>query len=298
MHTPATAAVDRDIKDVLNLGHWSNFAQKHHFMRRFDGQSPLQAYAAACDWIRSNALKYAQAAVVEQGGRYLPELGSAVHALEDSFSAGHVERVHMTDSWPGTITDVEVYDDSNQETHSDHDERWMSNGKFTMLGRNAVNAVKALFKVIFDEVLNARSLKRTRVTGLTGWSGFQSSWLAIDTTQLSAGGAHKIDLIDKFVGRWSTDESGLATAMYTELGQRTHMVRRLIERLDEHHNTDADDVVEIYVNRLRQADARPVRAAVATNKKLIDLMVKVLDEGYTTDGEYECIGYLRGISAR
>ena len=27
-------AVFRDIIDVMTLGHWSDFAQKHHFMRR------------------------------------------------------------------------------------------------------------------------------------------------------------------------------------------------------------------------------------------------------------------------
>lgn len=45
----------RDIYDVLNTGHWQNFAQRHHFMRRFEGQTPYGAYEEGVKWIYSNA---------------------------------------------------------------------------------------------------------------------------------------------------------------------------------------------------------------------------------------------------
>ena len=37
-------AVLRDVYDVFSAGHWLNFGQKHHFMRRFDGQKPYAAW--------------------------------------------------------------------------------------------------------------------------------------------------------------------------------------------------------------------------------------------------------------
>jgi hypothetical protein len=45
----------RDLYDVANTGHWQNFAQEHHFMRRFDNQSPYQAWEQGVAWVRSNA---------------------------------------------------------------------------------------------------------------------------------------------------------------------------------------------------------------------------------------------------
>jgi hypothetical protein len=50
-------AIARDLIDVLILGHWLDFGQQHHFMRRFDGQSPFGAYSEGTEWIRRNAHK-------------------------------------------------------------------------------------------------------------------------------------------------------------------------------------------------------------------------------------------------
>src|SRR5262245_25110365 len=47
--------VMRDIIDVAIVGHWADFGQSPHFMRRFDGQSPRQAYDESVEWIRRNA---------------------------------------------------------------------------------------------------------------------------------------------------------------------------------------------------------------------------------------------------
>jgi hypothetical protein len=51
----AGLVVLRDIYDVLALGHWLNYGQKHHFMRRADGQSPHAAWLEGCQWIERNA---------------------------------------------------------------------------------------------------------------------------------------------------------------------------------------------------------------------------------------------------
>ncbi len=52
----AEFTVSRDVIDVFTIGHWSNFAQKHHFMRRFEQQTERAAYMESIEWISSNAL--------------------------------------------------------------------------------------------------------------------------------------------------------------------------------------------------------------------------------------------------
>ncbi len=54
-----TDVIMRDILDASS-GHWADFGQKHHFMRRFDGQSPREAYQENVQWIYRNALSSAQ----------------------------------------------------------------------------------------------------------------------------------------------------------------------------------------------------------------------------------------------
>ncbi len=47
-------AVLRDIFDIMLLGHWLDYGQQHHFMRRFDGQSQYDAYREGLSWIYGN----------------------------------------------------------------------------------------------------------------------------------------------------------------------------------------------------------------------------------------------------
>src|SRR5215510_10300856 len=154
-------AVMRDLFDVVTLGHWLNFGQKHHFMRRFDGQKPYAAYLENIEWIRSNALSAArkmqeriQSKFVPmaggtpkpapKGGALTPEqrlggkmvfdggdgdgvdwqnLGNACHALQDSFAGGHVLRKFDTDAPDdaGRIANVLVYID-DEDYKKDHKE--------------------------------------------------------------------------------------------------------------------------------------------------------------------------------
>jgi hypothetical protein len=132
-------AVLRDIVDVLSLGHWLNFGQKHHFMRRFDGQRPLTAYHENVAWIQTNALEAARLLFDRIQTRFTPvaggpptpaapgqvpsrdqsiagrmvfdggngdgvswrSLGNACHALQDSFAGGHVVRRFASPPRPG-----------------------------------------------------------------------------------------------------------------------------------------------------------------------------------------------------
>lgn len=59
---PALGVVLRDIEDFFNGGHWKDFAQKHHFMRRLHSpQTQREACDESVEWIRGNALESAKA---------------------------------------------------------------------------------------------------------------------------------------------------------------------------------------------------------------------------------------------
>jgi hypothetical protein len=81
----------RDVYDVINTGHWQNFAQEHHFMRRFDRQSPYQAYQEGVAWVRSNA-REASIQLMRNIPRYVSQSRSvpaAATATECSLPAMH-----------------------------------------------------------------------------------------------------------------------------------------------------------------------------------------------------------------
>ena len=91
------------------------------------------------------------------------------------------------------------------------------------------------------------------------------------------------------------DEKGLAEVIYGELGSISTLVGDVFRELDERRNTDADDVAEIYVNLLRTKKG-PALAAVAKNSELKKLLIKVLDEGWTSAGEQKCIDFLQSLN--
>ena len=154
----------RDIFDVIQLGHWTNSGQRHHFMRSFNGQSHFNAYIDATNWIRSNALQAANqlsdrikkfelgndefSADSMRSGKHAIagkpptrnhnnkhktnsdhvswlSLAYACHALQDSFSAGHAIRErHLHPMQPGNITGILRYSGIEKEDHSNHDKKW------------------------------------------------------------------------------------------------------------------------------------------------------------------------------
>ena len=91
------------------------------------------------------------------------------------------------------------------------------------------------------------------------------------------------------------DEKGLAAAIYRELGGNTSLIGGVFQELDARRNTDADDVAEIYVNLLRTSKGEPL-AAVAKDPQLKKLLIKILDEGWTSDGEKKCVDFLKSLT--
>jgi len=226
----AAYIVNRDIMDVINFGHWSNFGQSHHFMRRFEGQSERGAYEESVEWIRSNALN-ASGVLSEQikfyreipdktqiaahsrastslscklaptppgikqssiGRQILGEdyyddvandvnwqdFGNAMHALQDSFSLGHAvrEESRMEDQ-PGSIVRVKVYKGEDKIGHSEYDEQWLGDkdeGRFSLKGKQAINASKALIIIIINTGIFGNGKKPAQ---LQGWQTFTEQWL-------------------------------------------------------------------------------------------------------------------------
>jgi hypothetical protein len=151
----------RDITDVLILGHWLKFGQKHHFMRD-KSQSEQDAYDAAVAWIfgeAREAVKVLRAVLLWKrplgGGSnsdiYIgaddsteidTHLGNALHSLQDSFAPGHVDRTKTL-----LIIGIHVYDAENKKTHAAFDESWqLPDGSPSALGQAALEASQMLLK--------------------------------------------------------------------------------------------------------------------------------------------------------
>lgn len=93
----------------------------------------------------------------------------------------------------------------------------------------------------------------------------------------------------------SMDEQGLAEALLS-MGNNIPRVQRIFEHLDKHRNSDADDVAEIYVRELRKAPLKHPQTVRGLQRypAFRKLLIKVMDEGWTSKGEYKEIEWLKG----
>ena len=89
---------------------------------------------------------------------------------------------------------------------------------------------------------------------------------------------------------FNMDEAGLAkclAAMETNLPR----VTKVIEHLDIYHNSDADDVAVLYVQEVKKKPN--MRTALKSNPTLIKLLIKTVDEGWTSAEEKNAIDWLK-----
>lgn len=305
----ATAVVMRDVFD-LSGGHWADYGQKHHFMRRFDGQSPYQAYLESVEWIQSNAIKSAQnlsecfkkSDSINISIINWNPLGTALHALQDSFSQGHALRTENgTAEKPGAIEHIKTYAGEEKEGHTEHDKLWEGEipGEFSFVGRQAINASKALIVLIVKTAQQHDS--SSDITVLADWNDFKKTWLVV-AKNLSQTRDIAIDLIEEFhMGarrgyyNWLTlnfNEQGLADAIVSKLGNHSNQVYAVFERLDSGgYSTDIDDVALAYVKRIKNHPL--IAASVRSNQALVQLLIKSMDEGWTSRAEKKCIKFLK-----
>jgi len=334
----------RDILDVIQLGHWTNSGQRHHFMRSFDGQSHFNAYIDATNWIRTNALNAANQLSdridkykIKSGGLNASSMQSgkhaiagepptrghrnkhktssdhvswltlayACHALQDSFSAGHsIREKHLHSMKPGNITGILRYSGLEKTDHSDHDTKWnkaktkAKTIEFSLEGKIAINATKALITMVLQTAFEHDS--NNKITVLNGWSDFQRTWLNAPT--LSKKRDPAVDLIhqhctsiqlgDMNFKTVNMEEELLAKAIIDEHPLNMDIVYDVFYRLDNHYSSDADDVAALYIRLVKEKRGTEEKA-LKRDKKLVSLLVKVLNEGYTTDREESLARYLQ-----
>lgn len=89
----------------------------------------------------------------------------------------------------------------------------------------------------------------------------------------------------------SMDESGLADEL-ASFGLNEPRLLRVFLRLDKKHNSDADDVAFEYTNKMRTSGRGSTLKGMP---KLRELLIRLMDEGYTSSDEQEAIDYLKSF---
>lgn len=98
--------------------------------------------------------------------------------------------------------------------------------------------------------------------------------------------------IPRFTGFASVDEKGMANALFKEASYETNKVLNVFKQLNDKYSTDADDVALIYVQLIRN-NPGTVQVAVRQNIDLRNYLIMLLDQGWTTKDEHNCISYLK-----
>ncbi len=185
----ARRVVARDLIDVVTLGHWRNAAQCHHFMRSFDGRSEREAHADALQWVRERATEAARrlrsqhaatsGATADAARRAITAsqaLGDALHAVQDSFAPGHVEREAADGPRPGAIRRIRRYAGAERQGHEAGDLAWCGTDTdgLSASGRQAVQASRALLALTVDA---ARAVRPGEPATLDGFETYCEAWL-------------------------------------------------------------------------------------------------------------------------
>lgn len=102
----------------------------------------------------------------------------------------------------------------------------------------------------------------------------------------------------QFIGRYTNfwtgvDEAGIAMALVKSHSTNLPFVQRVFLSLNKDYNTDADDVAIEYVNMVRQD--RVLGQKVRTSRSLKEVLIKILDEGWTSEEEREAVFYLQRL---
>jgi hypothetical protein len=89
----------------------------------------------------------------------------------------------------------------------------------------------------------------------------------------------------------SMDEAGLAEAL-ANMGTNIPRITAISERLYKAHNSDVDDVAVLHVQKIK--NNRAILNLIRRDNKLKNLLIKSLDEGWTSGSEHKAIALLKG----
>jgi hypothetical protein len=91
------------------------------------------------------------------------------------------------------------------------------------------------------------------------------------------------------------DEKGLAECLLA-MGTNMVRVRGVFEHLNKRHNSDADDVAVLYVQKMWAApNTAMLKATLRSDRKLVDLLIRILEEGWTSEEEKKAIATLKAL---
>ena len=178
-----------DMEPPLVFGHFFNWGQKYHFMRRASGATVKDAHKEAVDLIKKETMSWISSMMHvlysyrrhgRSGGstvflrkKAASHLAIALHSLQDSFSPGHTKRTHYeTPQYPGSIEDIYIYKEQDKHNHSQHD--FDSASTNSLLSRSAVYASADLLR------LCALSVSMKSMAPI-GWNTFESRWLKLSS---------------------------------------------------------------------------------------------------------------------
>jgi len=100
--------------------------------------------------------------------------------------------------------------------------------------------------------------------------------------------------IDRFTSFWTgTDERGIAQALAREHSSNGAFTQRVFQSINDDYSTDADDVALEYVNIARNNPS--VLQLLVANSSLRELLIRLLDEGWTTSEEQRAMDFLRRL---
>ena len=107
-------------------------------------------------------------------------------------------------------------------------------------------------------------------------------------------GAFARGFIPRFSGFSGVDEDGMASALVNEVSYETDKVLNVFRQLDDKYLTDADDIAVRYVQLLKK-NPGPTAMAVKQHVGLRNYLIMLLDGGWTSKEERDCIDYLRAM---
>jgi len=108
------------------------------------------------------------------------------------------------------------------------------------------------------------------------------------------GGDRVAPMVDKYTMPFNTNEEGLAKALYERGGIDGNFVKSVFAVLAERYSSDSDDVALEYV-KLVKVRGGSQRLALKLDKELRDLLIQLMDQGWTSGEESAAISYLRAL---
>ncbi|KFA93443.1 hypothetical protein [Archangium violaceum] len=101
-------------------------------------------------------------------------------------------------------------------------------------------------------------------------------------------------MVDKYTRPFSTDDEGLAKALYERGGVDTNFVKSVFAVLAERYSSDSDDVALAYVQLVRSRGGSQ-QLALKLDKEFKEFLIQLMDQGWTSGEESSAIKYLRAL---